>query len=160
MAATTPCPEGPQNPVFDTEKCDVPCIFPIPDESWLSDTVVPSAAPAIADCFPSAIPLPPPDPLCPTLTVAGGSGGFIPFQYTPSTSSSSSDDEPSAFAYFAITKTECCAFDFNLLLAIPCVRIIADNDYPIVSSSSSGFAPCGEPPQAELLVEKDPQNCQ
>lgn len=75
MAPTTPCPQGSQAPVFDIIKCDVPCIFPIPDGDWIANPQVPTAPDTIYDCPPYVIPLLEPEPLCPLLTFDGSTGG-------------------------------------------------------------------------------------
>lgn len=146
MAATTPCPQGAQNPVFDVVKCDVPCIFPIPTEDWLSDVSVPAAPDAIADCFATPIPLPEPDPLCPSLTFAGEqNGAAVAVRFV---------DAAEAGFRFEIVKAGCCGFDLLLSLDAPCPQIES-----IPSTSSSGAeVPCTDTPSATLLVQRDPEN--
>lgn len=146
MAATSPCPQGPQDPVFNVDKCDVPCIFPIPEEDWFDDPTVPEPPEPIRDCFSTVVPLLPPDPLCPTITIANGTGGFVAAEVV---------NTGEEFARFEIIRGECCDFDFFFDFAFPCVRIQSMDDPFSESSSSIGFAECGDPPYARLIVEKN-----
>jgi hypothetical protein len=147
LSATTPCPQGSQIPVFNVAKCDVPCIFPIPLEDWLSDTVIPNAPDAIADCFASPIPLPPPDPLCPSITFYGSDvGGEVPIRFV---------DPAEAGVYFAVVKTDCCGFDLQLRIDAPCPQLEPLNAVTSLSSSSPEI-PCTDEPYAKMLVVADP----
>lgn len=147
LSATTPCPQGSQIPVFNVEKCDVPCVFPLPLENWLADTVIPAAPDAIADCFATPIPVLPPDPLCPSLTFYGSAvGGEVPIRFV---------DPAEAGVYFAVVKTDCCGFDLQLRIDAPCPQIEPLSS-PVSSSSSTEEVPCTDEPYARVIVVKDP----
>ena len=117
MASTTQCPQGPQDPVFDIVKCDVPCIFPIPGGNWINDPQVPPAPDDIADCPAIPVPLPAPDPLCPEITFDGNpQGGQAQISVVPIGQER---------AFFRITKGECCDYDFDLEIDFPCPELIS-----------------------------------
>ena len=63
------CPQGSQDPVFDTIKCNVPCIFPITGDPWIDDDTVVDPPADINDCplLPPA--LPPPEIPCPEIGI-------------------------------------------------------------------------------------------
>ena len=72
MGTTTECPQGQQNPVFDIHKCQVPCIFPVPQGTW-GDFWLPQSPQAIYDFEYTPVPIAPDVP-CPTITIGNQSG--------------------------------------------------------------------------------------
>ena len=99
MAATTPCPQGSQEPIFNIQKCQVPCIFPIPQGGWLEDPRVPQSPQDINDTATVDFIFPTPEIPCPELT--------------------------SASSYLTVKKTDCCSFEFDIDLDITCPQITA-----------------------------------
>lgn len=165
MAATTQCPQGPQSPVFDIVKCDVPCIFPIPDVPWIDDPGVPDPPPPIEDCVELPIVLPPPEVPCPDLSIFGESPTEEKpvVQYRLQTSVVPIGEES---VTLTIKKKDCCDYDFDLDVEFPCPHIFSD--IPCLSTSGSqsgsqsasisadvGYARCGDPPSACLTVKKE-----
>ena len=122
MAPTTNCPQGPQEPVFDIIKCDVPCIFPIPDDNWVVNPQVPVAPEDINDCPSVPIPLVEPEPLCVPITYDGrlqanqdgNWGGQAEVRVVPIGQEK---------ADFSIIKGECCDYDFKIKIDFPCPEL-------------------------------------
>lgn len=147
MSETTPCPQGPQEPVFDTQRCDVPCIFPIPEEDWFDDPTIPEPPEPVSDCFDVTVRMPAPDPFCPSITFFGSpNGGDVPVRFVPF----------DAVGYrFEVIKSDCCSFDFQLELFAPCPQIrLADHE----ESESVSLPPCVEDPYGRVIVNKI-ENC-
>jgi len=129
VATSTECPQGNQTPVFDIEKCQVPCIFPIPDGTW-GNFWLPQRPEFIYDFEdPVQIPLAPDIP-CPVFTVGsqastvkravsficpGGAQGNLEVK---------------------LTKKDCCAFDLDFELEIPCPVITGS---PVTISTPSSY---------------------
>ena len=145
MAATTPCPQGSQNPVFDTVKCDVPCIFPIPFVDWLRDDSIPQAPADISDCPTFPIPLPNPEPLCPTIVFNDNpQGGLAIVRVVPIGQEN---------VTFSITKGECCDYAFNMLVDFPCPEVTASTDTAAIQAAIS-IGACSAVPYAKILITK------
>ena len=123
MAPTTQCPQGPQDPVFDIVKCDVPCIFPIPDGPWISNPQVPPAPDDISDCPIIPVVLLPPDPLCPVITFDNQSAGNpqnpqgSQGEFAVQTRVVPVGEEK---ATVTLTKGDCCDYDIDLDIDFPC----------------------------------------
>lgn len=145
MAPTTPCPQGPQEPVFNIIKCDVPCIFPIPNGDWIPNPQVPQAPGDIADCPSVPIPLLEPEPLCPEILFNNSPiGGVVQTSVVPIGQESAS---------FQITKGECCNYNFDMDIEFPCPQLTSSSQSQGQAEASIGYvSPCNSAPYAKLVI--------
>ena len=130
-------------PVFDTEKCDVAYVPPVPDIA-LDPTINDPPGP-INDCqefVPPPLPAPPP---CPAITIGGGDDGGSVVMNCDVT-------EPSVS--FTITRSSCCSFDFALAIEIPCpdlyvgdaaIEAFKTDDFDAVPTISFDIVACPAP---------------
>lgn len=114
--------------VFDTTRCQVDPVTPIPDENLLKDPQVPEPPPDIPDCDGSDIPPLPPEPPCPDLS-AGRQELVYGGNYA--------DNPPKVV--FEVKKGKCCDFDFEIEIDIPCPAIGPESSSkPVPSVSGPG----------------------
>ena len=99
---------APQLPVFDIYKCVIEEVFPIPRGRWFEDTNVPQKPEDIEDCFSEPIPIPPPDFPCPTIGPMSGRKKI------------GMSCEGEGYFAWSITVGECCDFEFDIDIEVPC----------------------------------------
>ena len=118
MATSTECPQGNQTPVFDIEKCQVPCIFPIPDGTWGNFWLPQGPEPIFDFEDPVQIPLAPDIP-CPVFTV-GSQADVLVREVTFVCADGAQGAQVAGKLEVTLTKEDCCAFDLDFDLEIPC----------------------------------------
>ena len=114
MAATSQCPQGSQDPIFNIQACDVPCVFPIPQGEWIQDPRVPQSPQDIDDTLDIPFIFPDPDIPCPTLTSKSG--------------------------LLVITAGECCSFEFDIDIDILCPTITGGQGETSIVSVGDEYA--------------------
>lgn len=98
--------------VFDRSSCEIAPVVPVPVcRGMIVDPGVPAAPEPIVDCSPEPLTLPP-EPPCPTVKVTKAE-----FDY-----GGTAAENPPALA-FTVTKTNCCEFDFEVELSVPCPTV-------------------------------------
>ena len=113
MGESTPCPPGPQEPAFNIQRCPIPCVFPIPPGEW-GDFFIPQSPEPIAEFIdPGPIPVSPDFP-CPTIIISGAQEQGIQLDVL-----SCGAQGPGVFKV-EIKETECCGFEMDFKLEIPC----------------------------------------
>jgi hypothetical protein len=103
--------------VFDFSQCPIPPVRSVPPEHILKDPRVSDPPPDIPDCPEQEIDPLPPDPPCPVIQAR--SVGF--------TYGCEPEQNPPLFS-FTITKSNCCDFDIDIELQIPCPKLLPE--YP------------------------------
>lgn len=137
-------------PVFDTTKCDVDPVDPIPEEPWFDDTTIPEAPDDIDDCSTTPVPQPELEIPCPEITVEGDPrGGAVYTKVVP---------HGQGRAELRIEKGDCCDYDLQLDLDFPCVQL-RSTDGPLPPDGQiPATVTIGAVPSATLIA-KNSDDC-